>query len=36
MDDMGEMAKATRGELTLVLEDGTALRGRELEKHLGK
>ncbi|MEM8953634.1 MAG: hypothetical protein AAGD22_05740 [Verrucomicrobiota bacterium] len=36
MDDMGAMSKATRGELTLVLEDGEAIRGRELEKHLDK
>jgi hypothetical protein len=36
MEDMAEMSKATRGELTLVLEDGTPLRGRELEKHLSK
>ncbi|MEM7143992.1 MAG: hypothetical protein AAF591_02580 [Verrucomicrobiota bacterium] len=34
MEDMGAMSKGTRGELTLVLEDGTPIRGRELEKHL--
>lgn len=34
MDDMGEMSDKTRGELTLVLEDGTPVRGSELKKHL--
>ena len=32
MDDMGEMCQKTRGELTLVQEDGTAVRGSELKR----